>query len=145
MQRSTGEGSGPSHCVLHPSGSFVYTWHGLEGTLVCYRYGGSGVGEEIQRIPLSAGGLAVHPSGRMLYTAEGAWRIDATRGRLTRGQHLPAASQIVVSHDGTSIYFLDGVTGSIDQATADNGTGEVHFRTNAAAVVKPSSIALKAV
>ncbi|HXP11415.1 MAG TPA: beta-propeller fold lactonase family protein [Acidobacteriaceae bacterium] len=145
MQRSTGEGSGPSHCVFHPSGSFVYTWHGLEGALVCYRYGSGGLGEEIQRVPLSVGGLAVHPSGRMLYTAEGAWRIDATRGRLSRGQRLLAASQTVVSHDGTMIYFLDGVTGSIDQATADPRTGEVHFRTNAAVLVKPSSMALKTV
>jgi 6-phosphogluconolactonase (cycloisomerase 2 family) len=145
MQRSTGEGSGPSDCVFHPSRSFVYTWHSLEGALVCYRYGSGGLGEEIQRVRLSAGGLAMHPSGRMLYTAEGAWRIDATRGRLSRGQRLRAASQIVVSHDGTSVYFLDGVTGSIDQAAADNRTGEVHFRTNAAVVDKPSSVALKTV
>jgi 6-phosphogluconolactonase len=144
MQRSTGEGSGPSDSVLHPSGSFVYSWHGLEGTLVCYRFEGGRVGEEVQRVPLSAGGLAVHPSGRMLYTALGSWRIDGGSGRLSPiGTGLQAASQIVVSHDGTRVYFLDGVRGSIDQATADNGTGEVHCRTNAAVVDKPSSIALK--
>jgi 6-phosphogluconolactonase len=144
MQRSTGEGSGPSHCVLHPSGSFVYTWHGLEGTLVCYRYEGGNVGEEVQRVPSAAGGLAVHPSGRMLYAAESAWQIDATFGRLSHiGRWLSTASQIVVSHDGTSVYFLDGVRRSIDQATADNKTGEVHCRTNVAVVDKPSSIALK--
>jgi 6-phosphogluconolactonase len=144
MQRSTGEGSGPSHCVLHPSGSFVYAWHGIEGTLVCYRYDGGIVGEVVQRVPLSADGLAVHPSGRMLYTAQGAWRIDAGCGRLSRtGTRLPAASQIVVSHDGTGVYFLDRARGSIDQATADSRTGEVHCKTNVAVVDKPSSIALK--
>ena len=144
MQRSTGEGSGPGNCVLHPSGSFVYTWHGLEGTLVCYRFEGGSLGEEVQRVPLSAGGLAVHPSGRMLYTAQGCWRIDGGSGRLSRIRTwLPGASQIVVSHDGTSVYFLDGVRGSIDQATADNRTGEVHCRTNVAVVDMPSSIALK--
>jgi 6-phosphogluconolactonase (cycloisomerase 2 family) len=143
MQRSTGEGSGPSDCVLHPSG-FVYTWHGLEGTLVCYRFEGGTVGEEVQRVPLSAGGLAVHPSGRMLYTAQGAWRIDAGSGRLSRmGRWFPGASQLVVPHDGMTVYFLDGARGSIDQATADSRTGEVHCRTNAAVVDKPSSIALK--
>ena len=124
MQRSTGEGSGPSTCVLHPSGSFVYACHGLEGTLVCYRYEGGTVGEEVQRVPLSAGGLALHPSGRMLYSAQGSWRIDGGSGRLSRmGTWLPGASQIVVSHDGTSIFFLAGGRGSIDQATADSGTG----------------------
>jgi 6-phosphogluconolactonase len=146
MQRSTGEGSGPSHCVLHPSGSFIYTWHGLAGTLVCYQYEGGTVGEEVQRVPLSAGGLALHPSGRMLYTAQGSWRIDGGSGRLSRmGTWLTGASQIVVSHDGTSIYFLDGGKGSIDQATADSRTGEVHCRTNAAIVDKPHSLALKTV
>jgi 6-phosphogluconolactonase len=144
MQRSTGEGSGPSDSVLHPSGSFVYSWHGLEGALVCYRFEGGGVGEEVQRVPLSASGLAVHPSGRMLYTAQGSWRIDGGSGRLSRiGTWSRGASQIVVSHDGMSIYFLDGVRGSIDQATADSRTGEVHFRTNVALVDKPGSITLK--
>ena len=144
MQRSTGEGSGPGNCVLHPSGSFVYAWHGLEGTLVCYRFEDGTVGEEVQREPLSAGGLAVHPSGRMLYTAQGAWRIDTGSGRLSRmGARLPGASQIVATPDGMSVYFVDGARGSIEQATADSGTGEVHFKTNAAVVDKPSSIALK--
>jgi 6-phosphogluconolactonase len=144
MQRSTGVGSGPSHCVLHSLGSFIYTWHGLEGTLVCYRYEGGTVGEEVQRVPLSADGLALDPSGRMLYTAEGCWRIDGGSGRLSRaGTWLPDARQIVVSHDGTSVYFLDGIRGSIDRATADGRTGEVHCRTNVAVLDKPSSIALK--
>jgi 6-phosphogluconolactonase len=144
MQRSTGEGSGPRDCVLHPSGLFVYACHDLEGTLVCYRFEDGTVGEEVQREPLSAGGLAVHPSGRMLYTAQGAWRIDTGSGRLSRmGARLPGASQIVVASDGMRVYFLDGARGSIDQASADSGTGEVHFKTNAAVVDKPSSIALK--
>jgi 6-phosphogluconolactonase len=144
MQRSTGEGSGPGDCVFHPSGSFVYAWHGLEGSLVCYRFEGGTVGEEVQRVPLSAGGLAVHPSGRMLYTARDAWRIDAESGRLSRtGMRLPGATRIVASQDGTSVYFLDGARGSIDQATTDSMTGEVHFKTNATVVDKPTSIALK--
>jgi 6-phosphogluconolactonase len=144
MQRSTGEGSGPRDCVLHPSGLFVYACHDLEGTLVCYRFEDGTVGEEVQREPLSAGGLAVHPSGRTLYTAQGAWRIDAGSGRLSRmGTWLPGASQIVATPDGMSVYFVDGARGSIEQATADSGTGEVHFKTNAAVVDKPSSIALK--
>jgi 6-phosphogluconolactonase len=143
MQRSTGEGTGPGDCVLHPSG-FVYTWHGLEGALVCYRFEGGTVSEEVQRVPLSAGGLALHPSGRMIYTAQGPWRIDARSGRLGRlGTWSSGANQIVATPDGKSVYFVDGARGSIDQSAADSGTGEVHFRTNAAVVDKPNSIALK--
>jgi 6-phosphogluconolactonase len=146
MQRPTGEGSGPSDCVLHPFGPFLYTWHGLEGALICYWFERGTVGEEVQRVPLSAGGLAVHPSGRMLYTAQGAWRIDAGSGKVSRMETwLPGASHVIVPDDGMSIYFLDGVKGLIDQATTDSKTGEVHFRTNAAVVDKPTSIALKTV
>jgi 6-phosphogluconolactonase len=144
MQRSTGEGSGPSNCVLHPSGALVYVWHGLQGTLVCYRYEDGTVGEAVERIPLPAGALAVHPSGRMLYTAQSAWRIDAGSGRLSRtGTRLPGASQVVVSQDGTSVYFMDGAGGASAQATADGRTGEVHCKTNVTVVDKPSSIAVK--
>jgi 6-phosphogluconolactonase len=144
MQRSTGEGSGPGHCVFHPSGSFVYASHGLEGSLVCYRFERGTVGEEVQRVPLSAGGLTVHPSGRMLYTAQDTWRIDAENGRLSRtGMRLPGATQIVASQDGMSVYFLNGVRGSIDQATTDSLTGEVHFKTNVTVVHKPTSLAIK--
>jgi 6-phosphogluconolactonase (cycloisomerase 2 family) len=145
-QRFTGAGSGPGACVLHPSRPFVYAWHGLEDALVCYRYDGESVGEAIQRVPLSAGALAVHPSGRMLYTAPGAWQIDVESGRLSRtGAWSPGGSHLVVSPDGTSVILLDGASGSIDRATADRRTGEVHCKTNVAVVNQPRSIALKTI
>ena len=108
MQRSTGSGSGPGASVLHPSGSFFYTLHDLESTLVCYRYDGGTVGEAIQRIPCSAGGLAMHPSGRALYTSQGVWQIDAASGRLARTQDgLPGSGQIAVAPDGERVFVLD--------------------------------------
>ena len=81
---------------------------------------------------------------RMLYTAQDTWRIDAENGRLSRtGMRLPGATQIVASQDGMSVYFLNGVRGSIDQATTDSLTGEVHFKTNVTVVHKPTSLAIK--
>ena len=146
MQRSTGEGSGPSQCVFHPSGSFIYAWHGLEKMLVCYRYKGGTLGEVIQRVPLSAGGLAMHPSGRMLYSSQEAWRIDTDGGTLSRvRQSLAGGNEIVVSHDGTRVYILDGLRGLITEASVESATGEVHCKTNVAVVARPRSIALKTI
>jgi 6-phosphogluconolactonase len=145
MQRPTGTGSGPGASVLHPSGSFFYTWHDLESTLVCYRYNGGMVGETIQRIPCSAGALAMHPSGRALYTSHGVWRIDAATGRLTRTQDvLPASSQIAVAPGGESVFVL-ATEGSIYKVAADRMTGKLHCEARVAVVTEPKSIAVKTI
>ena len=145
MQRSTGSGSGPAACVLHPSGSFFYTWHDLESTLACYRYDGGTVREMIQRIPCSAGALAMHPSGRTLYTSQGAWQIDGASGRLKRTQDVPLGSgQVAVASGGETVFVLT-TGGSIYQVAADRTTGELHCKTKVALVNEPKSIAVKTV
>ena len=147
-QRSTGRGSGPGANVLHPGGSLLYAWHELESALACYRYDATSgtVGEAIQKLPIpksSAGTLAVHPSGRMLYTSQAVWQIDRGSGRLTRTRHsLPNATQIGAAPDGGSIYLLDGGTGSIYQLPTDPATGDLHSTTRVAWVSEPKSIAI---
>ena len=145
MQRSTGAGSSPGASVLHPSGSFFYTWHDLETTLVCYRYDRGTVGEAIQRIPCSGGGLAMHPSGRALYTGQGVWQIDVESGRLARTQDvLPGSGEIAVAPGGKTIFVL-ATEGSIYQVAADPMTGKLHCRTKVAVVNEPKSIAVKTI
>ena len=122
-QRSTGEGSGPAACALHPAGSVFYAWHDLESTLACYRYDGvSGtMGDAIQRLSLpmaSRHSLALHPTGRMLYTSQAnpnelrAWHVDAKDGSLTRAQIVPleeaTPTRITAAPDGESLFILDG-------------------------------------
>jgi 6-phosphogluconolactonase len=147
MQRSTGAGSGPGACVLHPSGAFFYAWHDLEGTLACYRYHDGTVGETIQRLSFPGsveGALAIHPSGRALYSSQGVWRIDAENGRLARAQDLLlGSSQITVAHDGECVFTLDGARRSIYEITANRITGELHSKTKVAQVDQPKSIAFK--
>jgi 6-phosphogluconolactonase (cycloisomerase 2 family) len=160
MQHDTGEGSGPGACALHPAGSVFYTWHELESTLVCYRYDGvSGtIGDTIQRLSFPAASLhalALHPSGRMLYTSQGnrnglrTWHVDARDGRLTPsrvvllGEATP--THITATPDGESIFILDGLRGSIYKVTADRMTGELHCKAEVAVVNEPKSIALKTI
>jgi 6-phosphogluconolactonase len=147
-QRPTGRGSGPSATVLHPGGSLFYAWHELESALACYRYDAmsANVGETIQKLPFprsSAGALAMHPSGRRLYSSQGVWQIDGGSGRLTRTEHLlPNATQISAAPDGGSVYILEGGTGSIYQLPADRVTGELHSKSRVALVSAPKSIAI---
>jgi 6-phosphogluconolactonase (cycloisomerase 2 family) len=163
MQEFTGEGSGPGACALHHAGTTFYAWHDLENTLVCYRYDAASgtVGEMIQRLsfPKAAGSvatnqaLALHPSGRILYTTQvtrnqlSAWRIDAGSGMLSRAQHvlLGETTRITVAPDGKSVFVLDGASGSICRVTADPLTGELGWKTKVALVHEPRSLALKTI
>jgi len=160
MQHATGEGSGPGACALHPAGSVFYAWHNLESTLACYRYDSvsGAIGDPIQRLAFptaSLHALALHPSGRMLYTTQEnrnelrAWHVNAKNGRLTQakvvmlGEATP--TQITASPDGESIFVLDGPGGSIYKVTADRATGELHCKANVAVVNEPKSVALKTI
>jgi 6-phosphogluconolactonase len=151
MQRSTGDGSGPGACLLHPSAGALYVWHGLKSVLACYRYDGASVGEVRQQFSLPSfceGSLALHPSGRMLYTTQSglrAWRVDERSGMLALQQKLSIdeRGQIVVARDGKSVYVLSGASGLIHELTADRATGALRGKTTVAMVDEPRSLALK--
>jgi 6-phosphogluconolactonase len=153
MHRSTGEGSGPAGCALHPAGSVIYSWHELEGSLAGYRYDDvSGrVGEAVQRISLDAspgaGALAMHPSGRALYTADGSqrglrvWSTTALScvQRVSLGEAIP--NRICVSVDGRHAFVLDDVQGSIYRMSVEPTTGGLYGGTKVAVVDEPKGVA----
>jgi 6-phosphogluconolactonase len=160
MQHATGEGGGPGACALHLGGSVVYAWHGLESALVCYRYDSvsGSIGDTIQRLSFptaSVHALALHSSGRMLYTAQEnrnelrAWHVNATNGTLTKAKVVmleeATPTQITATPDGESIFVLDGPGGSIYKVTTDRATGELHCKANVAVVNEPKSIAVKTI
>ena len=116
------------------------------------------MGDAIQRLSLpmaSRYALALHPKGRMLYTAQAnpnelrAWHLDAKDGRLTQAQIVPlkeaTPSQITATADGESLFILDDQSGSVHKMTADRVTGELHCKAEVAMVNKPKSIALKTI
>jgi 6-phosphogluconolactonase len=150
IHRSTGEGSGPGACVLHPAGSFLYVWHALEGTLATYRYEAGILSEPIQRvrwanIPEGEQSLALHPSGRTLYTTQPtltAWRIDAKSGLLSRQKALPGAATWIAPI-GESLFALDAQSDSIAQLPLDPSTGQPQRKATMARVQQPRSLALK--
>jgi 6-phosphogluconolactonase len=153
MHRSAGEGSGPGVFVLHPAGCCLYVWHGLEGVLVAYRYHAGAFGEPTQRIRLATvsgrdQGLAVHPSGRTLYTTQPAltaWQMDSTDGRPTGRRKVlsSAATWIDIGSAGDSLLALDAHNGLILRVVVNGATGEPDHPLAVARVMQPKSVALR--
>ena len=130
MQRSTGAGSGPSHCAF--GDSVVYVWLGLEKTLACYRYDGE-VGEALQRLPLHTAGihsLSLDRRRRVLFATRPnsvtTWLINR-EGLLEEA----APRQVAVEHE--RIYVVGGC---VHHQTAER-------TVRVAEVNGPRSVALK--
>jgi 6-phosphogluconolactonase len=162
MQQRTIEIDEPGACALHPGGSIFYVWHTAGSGLSCYRYDpASGmVGEIIQRISMSAYGsdvafkaLAIHPSGRMLYTAGTthsrlqAWHIHPRDGRLSQAKHIElndaSGSEMIVPSNGEDLFVLDRLRGLIHRVPVDNVTGEPGFVERAAMIPGARSMVFK--
>jgi 6-phosphogluconolactonase (cycloisomerase 2 family) len=149
-QTATDAGSGPGDCLLHPTAGMLYAWHELESALASYRYDGDSIGEQVQRFPLpsaSRGSLALHPSGRVLYTAQAtlrAWRVNG-EGKLSLLQKISVGEtkQVVAAPDGESVYTLGGPGGSIREIMTDRETGELKGQTRVAEVNQPASLVFK--
>jgi 6-phosphogluconolactonase (cycloisomerase 2 family) len=161
MQRRAAEVNDPSAYQLHPDGSILYVWHKIENNLSCYRYDSvSGrVGEAIQRISMPGDGrdaikaLAIHPSGRMLYTAETAqsylqaWQIRARDGLLSPARHIEfddaPGDEIIVPSNGESLFVLDRLRGLIHRIAIDSATGELGFVEDVAQIQGAQSVVFK--
>jgi 6-phosphogluconolactonase (cycloisomerase 2 family) len=161
MQQRTVEVDDPGACALHPDGSIFYALHKSGGSLSCSRYDSASgtVGETIQRISMptyssdvALEALAIHPSGRMLYTAETthsrlqAWHIHPQDGHLSRARHIeldgaPGGEITVAS--GESVFILDRLRGLIHRIAVDNVTGEPGFVEEAAMIPGAQSMVFK--
>ena len=162
MVQRTVEIDEPGACTLHPDGSIFYVCHKAGSSLSSYRYDrASGtVGETIQRISMSAHGsdvalkaLAVHPSGRMLYTAGTthsrlqAWHIHPRDGLLSRAKHIELdgapGGEMIVPSNGEYLFVLDRLRGLIHRIAVDNVTGEPGFVEEAAMIPGARSMVFK--
>jgi 6-phosphogluconolactonase (cycloisomerase 2 family) len=162
MQQRTVEVDDPGACALHPDGSIFYALHRAGGSLSCSRYDSASgtVGETIQRISMSAYGsdvalkaLAIHPSGRMLYTAETtdsplqAWHIHPPDGLLSLAKHIELDSapgnEMIVAPNGENLFVLDRLRGLIHRIAVDNVTGEPGFVEEAAIIPGAQSMVFR--
>jgi 6-phosphogluconolactonase len=163
MRQRAVEVDDPGACALHPDGSLFYVRHSAANSLSCYRYDSNSgtVGEIIQRVAMpmhgsdvEPTGLAIHPSGRMLYTTETvrgrlqAWKIDAQGGFFSQAKHVEIAGapghEMFLAPNGESLFVLDDSRGLIRRVGVDPVTGEPGFVEDAAVIHGAQSMVFKA-
>jgi 6-phosphogluconolactonase len=110
-------GSGPSSMVLHPNGNRLYVTYPLNGSVSSFGYDTmlGRILDRKQTVEASAPGeraaLAMHPSGKMLFSSHGngmrAWKIAAS-GSLAAlpGGEGVQANMLHVTADGKSLLAL---------------------------------------
>jgi len=162
-------GSGPRHMALHPSGDLLFVANELDASVSCFRYDPMN-GEILERLHHVAslpndlyrknvGTLAIHPSGRFLYTpnrslasghllANGitVWDISTT-GALTPIQSwregLDFLHGMVIAPDGTSLSLLGRKSGSVLRLGIDPASGQLSKPVRVAKLQAPISLAVK--
>jgi len=154
--RSAAEaGSGPSRMALDPSGRRLYVAHALDGSVACFGYDratGTILGRQ-QVVAAAANGtlghtaalaaMAMHPSGKMLYTAQGdgvrAWRISGSGALRALPAADVAARALSLSADGGSLLALSH--DSVVRMEINPGSGALAAPVKVADLSKPVSIA----
>jgi 6-phosphogluconolactonase len=150
---ATDAGSGPAHLVLHSKGDVLFVANQLNRSLCSYKYNPEHgrILHCLQRIAEDTGGpLALHPSGRALYTVGGrqddvlqVWHIDQTTDRLNRLQdwHQHSGRSVAITAERDTLFALSETFDGVLRFTADPVDGRLHAPKLAAEVPKPLSIA----
>jgi 6-phosphogluconolactonase (cycloisomerase 2 family) len=161
---ATQPGSGPRQMALHPAGHLIYVRNELEDSMSCYGYDAANgkITQRLQHVACSGdsnqqagnGALAIHPSGRFLYTSNlstspygiAVWRIDSSTGGLTPIQSLVTGMDsqhaITMVNDGSSMLVLSQTNDCILQLRIDPATGHLDRPVQVAKVAKPMSLAI---
>jgi 6-phosphogluconolactonase (cycloisomerase 2 family) len=160
---SSRAGSGPSSMALHPDGHLLFVANGLETSISSYRYDAhkGKIGDQLEHVftarsrtkKTSSAVMAMHPSGRFLYTAsrdaEGVtvWRIDAFTGNLTpvqfADQGLHGARTMMMAANGESLVLAAREQNSVIRLQLDPSSGRIKGLASVAEVSAPVSIAMK--
>lgn len=120
------EKSGPRHLALHPGGRFLYCQTEYDNTVMAMSYnaetGKAAIIQTLSSLPAGYGettygaDIAVHPSGRWLYSTNrghdslAMYSIDAASGKLTSLGYQPTGGQFPRSFaiDPTGAFLLVG-------------------------------------
>jgi 6-phosphogluconolactonase len=161
-------GMGPGQLAVHPSGRFLYLTNELDGSISCYRYSRGAIQERLQQtagfsVPDCVAGLlrsslALHPSGRFLYSTFSspdsavnsgilAWRINPDSGEIlpigeVEGKRISAHSLTITDCSG-GLYALDHAAGTVFSLKIDPIRGSFSRPISVARAVAPGGLALK--
>lgn len=154
-------GSGPRHFVFHPNGRWVYLVTEIKSTVTAFSYDPqAGALTEFQTISAlpkgfrgesTAAEIAVHPSGRFLYTSNrgddsiALFSIDAQRGTLALVAHAPAGGKtprnFAIDPTGHYLFVANQDSNNIVAFRIDGNTGRLTPTGEVIKVPSPVSIA----
>jgi 6-phosphogluconolactonase len=134
-------GAGPRHFAFHPNGKFAYVLNEMASTVTAFTFqpqkGSLSVLQTISTLPKDYAGvkqaaeLAVHPSGKFLYTSNrghdsiAVFAVNSTKGTLTLTGTVPTKGK-------TPRNFAIDPTGAFLLAANQNSGNIVVFRIDAA-------------
>jgi len=149
-------GTGPRHIAFSKSGDFMYVVGELDSTVTVFaKYGRETFGsiQKISGLPAGFSGksdaaeIAIHPSGKFLYTSNrgddsiAVFTIDRATGKLTFTQRIPSGGKIprnfVIDPEGAHLLVANEESGNIVEFTIDPSTGKLAAVGEIARVPQP--------
>jgi 6-phosphogluconolactonase len=136
--------TGPRHIAFSKSGDFMYVLGELDSTVTVFANDGKETFRSIQKIsglPAGFSGkndaaeIAIHPSGKFLYTSNrgddsiAVFTIDPAAGKLTFTQRVPtggkAPRNFAIDPEGSRLLVANQDTGNIVEFRIDDATGKL--------------------
>ena len=149
-------GTGPRHIAFSADGKFMYVIGELDSTVTVFRNAENETYRAIQKISALPAGfaekntaaeIAIHPSGRFLYTSNrgdnsiAVFAIDPTSGRLTLVEHVSSGGQtprnFAIVPDGSRLVAANQDSGNLVEFTIDKSTGRLTSEGEVAKLPSP--------
>jgi 6-phosphogluconolactonase len=151
-----GPGTGPRHIAFSADGKFLYVIGELDSTVTVFRNQANQTYRAIQKISALPAGfagnntaaeIAMHPSGKFLYTSNrgddsiAVFAIDQTSGRLTFVEHVSSGGKtprnFAIDPAGSHLLAANQDSGNIVAFTIDKSSGRLTSTGEVAKVPSP--------
>lgn len=149
-------GTGPRHVAFSASGDFMYVLGELDSTVTVFSNGAKNTFRAIQKISAlppgfsgknDAAEIAIHPSGKFLYTSNrgddsiAVFTVDRATGKLTFTQRVPSGGKtprnFTIDPQGARLLVANQDSGNIVEFQIDQATGMLKSMGEVAQVPSP--------
>jgi 6-phosphogluconolactonase len=153
---SLAPGTGPRHVAFSASGDFMYVLGELDSTVTVFANDAKETFRSIQKISAlppgfsgknDAAEIAIHPSGKFLYTSNrgddsiAVFTIDRATGKLTFTQRVPSGGKtprnFTIDPQGSRLLVANQESGNIVEFHIDQATGMLKSMGEVAQVPSP--------
>ena len=164
LENSEGARTTPSVVAFSKSGDFMYVLGEMDSTVTVFANEGKETFRSIQKISALPAGfsgkndaaeIAIHPSGKFLYTSNrgddsiAVFTIDGATGKLTFTQRVPSGGKtprnFAIDPQGTHLLVANEESGNIVEFKIDSGTGKLTSEGEVAKVPAPVCLVFMAV